>query len=221
MFVDVQLTMAYFGRRRAHVIIGDSRVTEELYKKIHCKNLAKIPFNIEQYKGAGLIEVIEKADIYLKSYPFDVVYIVAGVNDITNKNKATGTISFLWKTEDALANYLIETRRHSYEHLKKDHPGAGIIFCPIIGLDLHRVVQGSTTDSQRIVDNAVWRSNIELNKMRDVFGFCFPFLAAPVHRVENGKHKSYYHHLARDGLHLSEKITDAWATQFVKAFNRN
>ena len=129
--------MAYYGRRRMHVIFGDSRVNDDLYKQIDTKNVSKIPFNIEQYKGAGLVEVVEKADIYLKSYPFDIVYIVAGVNDITNKDRASGRISFLWKSEDALATYLIEVRKRSYEQLKKDHLGAGVVFCPLIGMDLH------------------------------------------------------------------------------------
>ena len=194
---------------------------DNLYREIHKRNTGRIPFNIEQYKGAGLVDVVEKADIYLRSYPFDVAYVVAGVNDITNKNRGTGVVSFLWKSEDALANYLIETRKNSYDQLKKDHPGSILVFCPLVGLDLHRIVRGSTTSQQTMVDNAVWRNNLHLNKMRDEHAFYFPFLASPVHRVENGRHKSYYHHLGTDGLHLSDKIITAWATQFVKAFGRN
>ena len=91
--------------------------------------------HIEQYKGAGLTEVTEKASFYLKSYPFDVVYIIAGVNDITNKDRQTGRVSFLWKTEEALTNYLIETRREGFRQLRKDHPGATIFFCPLVGLE--------------------------------------------------------------------------------------
>ena len=77
----------------------------------------------------------EKASSYLKSYPFDVVYIISGVNDITNKDRQTGRVSFLWKTEEALTNYLIETRREGFRQLRKDHPGATVVFCPLVGLD--------------------------------------------------------------------------------------
>ena len=213
--------MAYLGRRRTHIIFGDSRASEELYKEIKKQNVNSTPFNIEQYRGAGMIEVVEKADLYLRSYPFDVAYIVAGVNDITNKDRKTGRISFLWKTEDALADYLIETRKDSYKLLQEGHPGAGIVFCPLVGLDLQKSIPSATPTQQKMVDNAVWRTNIDLCKMRDQHNFYFPFLAAPVHRIENGGHRSYYQHLGTDGLHLSAKINLAWATQFVKAFNRN
>ena len=213
--------MASLGRRRTHAVFGDSRVSESLYTEIQKINTKRTPVHVEQYKGAGLLEVVEKADSFLRAYPFDVVYIIAGVNDITNKNRTTGHITFLWKTEDALANYLIATRQNSFEQLSRGHPGAKIIFCPLVGLDLHRVVQGSTVTQQLVVDNAVWRTNISLNKMRNEHSFCFPFLASPVHRIENGKHKSYYHHLAVDGLHLPGKLDRLWAKQLVKAFERN
>ena len=213
--------MAYLGRKRTHVIFGDSRASESLYKAIKRLNTAKIPFNIEQYSGAGIIEVVDRADVYMKSYPFDVAYIVAGVNDITNKDRSTGRISFRWGSEDALANYLTETRKNSYNQLTKDHPGAKFVFCPLVGLALHKSVRDSTLEQQEMVDNAVWRSNIELHRMRDEHSFYFPYLASPVHRVENSKHKSYYHHLSKDGLHLTESINESWAKQFVKAFERN
>ena len=139
--------------------------------------------------------------------PFDGAYIIAGFYDITNKNRLTC--------------YLLNTRRDCYDQLKKDHPGAIIVFCPLIGLDLYRVVPGSTLAQQEIINNTVWSSNIELSRMKEVNSFYYPFLASPVHRIENGKQGSYYHHLAMDGLHLSEQIITSWAKQLVKAFGRN
>ena len=165
--------------------------------------------------------MVAKADIYLSSYPFDVAYIIAGVNDITEKNRATGSVHFTWACEDTLAGHLIATLKNSYVQLTKDHPGAKVIFCPLVGLDLHKQVRSSTVKQQQMVNNAVWRYNIELNKMKDEHGFCFPYLASPIHRSENGKHKSYYHHLSTDGLHLTTKLYQTWATQLVKAFDRN
>ena len=213
--------MAYLGRKRTHVVFGDSRTSDDLYREIQKFNLNRTPFNIEQYKGAGLIEVVEKADLYLHSYPFDVAYIIAGVNDITNKNKVTGRIDFLWKTEESLTHYLISTRETCYRQLKGDHPAAGIVFCPLIGLDLGRVVPSSSSAQQEIIDNSVWASNIELHKMKDKYNFYFPYLTSPIHRIENGKHKSYYHHLCTDGLHLTDALNRTWAKQIVKAFDRN
>ena len=199
--------MAYLGRKRTHVIFGDSRASEGLYKEIRQGNTKRIPFNVEQYKGAGIIEVVEKVDVYMKSYPFDVAYILAGVNDITNKDKTTGNITFQWKSEDALADYLIETRKNSYKQLKLDHPAAKFVFCPLVGLALPKLVRDSNRTQQDMIDNAVWRSNIDLHRMKDECGFFFPFLTSPIHRIENGKHKSYYHHLAKDGLHLTDALS--------------
>ena len=168
-----------------------------------------------------MTEAVEKADIYLTSYPLDVVNIMAGVNDITYKNRATGQINFLWKSDEELTQHLIKTRSKGFNLLKKDHPVAVIVFCPIVGLDLRKAVPHTSDKQQQWVNNAVWSFNIELNKMRDEFKFCYPFLASPVHRIENKKHKSYYHHLAEDGLHLTQQINKVLATQIVKAFDRN
>ena len=146
------------------MLFGDSRMSDKLYMGIKKLNVHNIPFNIERYRGAGLIEVVEKADIYLRSYPFDVVYIIAGVNDI--EDRSSGRVSFLWKSEGALTNYLIRTRRNSFKQLKKDHLGAKVVFCPLIGLDLSKAVKGGTDEQQQMIDSAVWEINIDLIKMR-------------------------------------------------------
>ena len=195
-------------------------MSDGLYLEIKKRNANHVSFNIEQYKGATMGRIYEKVDIYLDSFPFDVVYLCVGVNNITVKDRVTNQISFTWKTEDDLANHLIGHRDKYLELLKKDHPGAIVVFCPLIGLELCRVMQGSTEEQQVIVNKAIWRYNVALNKLKEELNFYFPYLAAPVHRMENGQHKSYYHHLP-DGLHLSEGINKKWAAQFIKAFDRN
>ena len=148
--------LAAYGRRRTGAIFGDSRANEELYKEIQKCNLKHLPFSVEQYKGAKLEEVIIKADVYLDSYPFDVAYITAGVNNITDTNKETGKASFSWRSEQELTDHLIDIMTKGYSNLKSDHPEAVIIFCPLVGLDLFRVTKGGTKKQQEMVDNAVW-----------------------------------------------------------------
>ena len=46
------------------------------------------------YNGATLHQLSKKASKHLHRYPFDVVYIMGGVCDITRKDTTTNKISF-------------------------------------------------------------------------------------------------------------------------------
>ena len=68
------------------MVFADSRAGG-LQDRVDRLNSTGEYMEINEYKGATLEELIGIAEKYLPLHPFDVVYIVGGVNDITTKNK--------------------------------------------------------------------------------------------------------------------------------------
>ena len=207
--------MAY-ARRREHWVFMDSRGTG-IYEKI--SGIDKQEYvGIWKESGATLERLVELAGNHLKSYPYDPVYIVGGVNNITTKNKITGEISFKWDPPELLIQYMLNLLSTLDKHVSKEFPASKIIFCPLVGSELRRVVTEHwvAPNQQDAVNEAVFTFNEEtfkINKRKQTFS---PSLHRSVHRSKNGKRKSYYDHL-EDGLHLTEELKDKWAHKIVKS----
>ena len=211
--------MAY-ARRREHWIFSDSRGSG-LYEKIASKHHSEF-IGVWKKSGATFGELVDLAANHLGSYPFDVVYIVGGANNITTKNKFTGKISFEWNPPDLLIPHLIAELQRANVRTKKEFPASKVVFCTLIGSDLSRVVNSHKVNDhqQHIVNEAVFDFNEEIFKIIRERGTFSPSLHRTVHRAKNGKRKSFYDHL-QDGIHLRDHIKDKWADEFVKAAKNN
>ena len=158
------------------------------------------------------------ASAHLANYPFDVVYVAGGACDITSKDKATNRISFKWNPPQDVAVHLLGSLRTEDSFISNNHPASRVVFCPLVGSKLSRVVNAHdvSLDQQSAVDNAIFEFNMEIfkiNKKRDTFS---PSLHRSIHR-SNGKVRKCHYHLLDDGLHLSEQQLTKWAGEFVKA----
>ena len=177
---------------------------------------------IREFKGATLRQLTNKASKHLERYLFDVTYVAGCVCNITSKAEATDRISFEWDPPEGVVEHLKWTLKKADEFMKEHHPAARVVFCPLVGVELQRVVNGHAVseDQQRAVDEEIFEFNtnvFEVNKKRDTFS---PSLHRSVHRSARGVRKSYYHYLA-DGLHLPEELKDKWAAEIVKATKNN
>ena len=193
-----------------------------LQEKISKINDTSEYIEIDDRKGATLAQLIEIAEDYLPLHPFDVLYVAGGANDITTKDRITHQISFNWGNGQDLSEHLISTVSKALSFFLKTFPASKIIFCPLIGSDLSRVVTAHTVtqENQRTVDNEVWDFNAEIFRMNQQKGYFSPSLHHTVHRFCKGKRHDYYHHL-HDGIHLSDPLKNKWAAQFVSAMARN
>ena len=204
-----------------HLVVGDSRIAGigDLIKE---KGGAVELIEFKMCKGANLERLAEEAVGHLSKCPFDVIYIAGGACDITSKDHTSGKIYFNWKDQLSLQNHLVNSLNRANDKFKKYFPATRIIFCPLIGSELSRIIhcQKITEEQQIIVNNAVWEFNsqsFKINEERSVFA---PALHHTVHRFCKGTRHDYYHHL-EDGLHLSKILKNNWAKQFIKAVARN
>ena len=213
--------MAALGMRRIHIAFMDSR-GQGLQEEVNKRNTDGEYLEIRSYSGRTLRGVTDYADNYLKQYPYDVIYICGGVNDITSKDKKTKIITYEWEKGKDLEDHLLSELKRAEDTLKKNHPGAKVIFCPIVGLLLERVLTNhtATLDQQTDVENAVWDFNSKIFEINNGKNLFTPALHHQVHRFTRGIRRAYYHHLG-DGLHPTPNLLSKWADQFVKSKARN
>ena len=211
--------MASLGDKRKHILFTDSRgsLLEETLKKVGVK---KTDFEIRASPGAKIQHLIRNADEYAKQFPFDVIYISGGINNVTTKCKVTKIVTFEWLSESALSKFLITTMENGLYHLQKEHPATKIIFCSIPSVFLEYVVPCPTEDQQEIATNSIWNFNVAVRATNKKLGHYHPRLERPVHRMIAGNRKNYYHHLS-DGLHPSQFMLAKWAQELIKSMGHN
>ena len=189
---------------------------------VAAKHLTSESFNLLVKDGATFSELVEAALAYLKGRPFDVVYIAGGACDITTKIKLTGEIVYNWGSGPELEEHLVRAAKEADRSFRRDFPASKIVMCPLIAIELARVVGPTPTCdiNQRSVEDAIWAFNtaiFEINNERGVFA---PALHHQVHRFCKGKRRAYYHH-PEDGLHPTHQLKAKWADEFIKAMAQN
>ena len=146
------------------------------------------------HNWANLWSLAEDAELHLKNYPFDVMYIMGGVCDITYKNHNTGEVSYQWASPAELNSHLVSTLRRIDQGFIDRFPASKVIFCTLVGVDLRRVVtkHGITDEQQQGVNNAIFDFNDEIFTINARRGTFSPSLHRTIHRSKNVVRKSYY-----------------------------
>ena len=213
--------MVTLGSKRIHVVLTDSR-GDGVDTRIVKLNKSGECMDLRVYKGATFDHLVEIAEGYLPKHLFDVVYIAGGVTNITHKDRHSKKISYRWGSSDALKLHLVNKLKKADERLQKLFPASRVVFCPLIGCELARIVNEHETsqEDQDAVTEAVWEFNTNVFKINAKRGTVSPALHHQVHRFCKGKKKTYYEHLG-DGLHLSDFLKDKWAANFVKSMAHN
>ena len=131
--------MAMLGSKRIHMVYTDSRGSglQDLLDK---KNVEGEYMEVVAHKSASFNDVASSAEEHLRLHPFDVVYIVGGATEVTSKNRVTKLISYNWKQNLDLQEHLVHILNQADKRLRKYYPASKVIFCPLVGTDLSRVV---------------------------------------------------------------------------------
>ena len=211
--------MAKLGGRRKHVLFTDSR-GKYLQRELTKQGISSKDFVIFPDSGARFQRVIRNADEYADERPSDIIYIAAGINNVTNKCRVTKVVTFEWQSSSALSEYLIDTLNTGYAYLHKWHPTTKFVFCSIPGVLLEGLVPYPTENDQAIVNEAIWSFNIAVRQLNERLGSYHPRLDRPVHRNTRGNHLNNYSYL-HDGLHPSTFMLSKWVHELRKAMKHN
>ena len=170
------------------------------------------------FPGVGLYRFKEYAVSYFEGHQADQLYILAGICDITIRDKKT-KITTLRSTDshttlqnfDILAKSLLACIEDICPSLKN-------VFCPIIRIDLNRYSHqqgcspsliGNKHPQQKLL-NDVMEINRLVTYMNERNCVITPWLARVVHHRCKGRYRHYYRKLA-DGCHLTEDLRVTWS----------
>ena len=177
---------------------------------------------VDEYKSSTFQEIVYTAENYIPTHPFDVIYIAGGATNITTKDRKTKQISYRWGRDQGLQNQLTSMLQSANKRFKEIFLATKIIFCPLVGLELERVVteHSVSQEDQEIVNDAVWEFNSQVFKINEERKSYCPALQQQVHRFCKGKRRNCYYHL-HDGIHPNNSLKEKWAHHFVKAIAHN
>ena len=115
-------------------------MTVGVLKHIQRLNKSGECFDLQAYKGATFRDIVGVAEGYLPKHDFDVIYIAGGANDITFKDRRTNMIHYRWGPGEDLKVHLVNILQEADSKLSKNFLASRIVFCPLIGSELTRVV---------------------------------------------------------------------------------
>ena len=99
---------------------------------------------------------------------------------------------------------------------KKELPASNLVNCNLVGADLRKVLKRHADNEQYVMNKAICEINYFVFKNNIEKKLWAPDMASPVHRKINGVNKSFYNHMANDGLHLGEDLRKSWAKIMLK-----
>ena len=172
------------------------------------------------FKSAKIEDLTHEAINYGRSRPFDMMFIVGGICNITNKDWINGKISFEWNDPDKLSKHIIDIIENEERKFKKELPASNLIFCRLVGANLEKVLKKHADFEQFVMDEAIYKINDYIFRKNIEKGLWAPDMATPVHRMAKGETKSYYNHLADDGIHLSQELKEKWAKKLLKTADK-
>ena len=207
------------AERRKHILMFDSRGVG-LQSEILKVNSTGIDIEAWFFRGANYERLKDEADYYAKYRPFDIIYIIGGVNELTRKDTETGKYYFHWKDYQELENHMLERLDTVKRQLEKSRPVTTFVFCPMIGIDLEESVKDKSKHHQEMVDNVTWTFNEAIREIYRETNIYVPDFARPVHRQYGEERKNNYQHL-RDGLHLTKDALTKWANIAKKVADKN
>ena len=199
---------------RRHIFFFDSRGFN-LERELNIINTERKPVEPFFFNGATIKNLVHEAINYGRTRPFDLMFVVGGICNITDKDRNTGKISFILDTPEKLSNHIINIMEDEDKRFKKELPASKLIFCRMVGANLENVLKRQAETEQLVMDEAIYQINEYIFRKNIDKELWAPDMATPVHRI-NGKMKSNYEHLSRDGIHLSQELKKSGAKKLLK-----
>lgn len=206
------------------VIISDSRGVG-LQNKLELLNDRHYDIRALVFKGRGMAQATREATNKLIWYAPDQVIILAGICDITRKNRETKLVSMQDKRpEDALyriKDYMSEIKHHLAVRLTEKQ--FLLTFCPVTGMEIATYnKQAMKHPDQDTLDATIECVNQAITTINMASKVATPWTASDVHHnLKGGRKKTRYYKLSEDGLHLNDTLRGKWAATIYSVINKN
>lgn len=164
------------------------------------------------YRGARLQDIARHAEELIPVIRPTSCLIVAGVNNLTHKNRHNGTVLLIYYDPFELANHIIRLVNRMRIRLTRSFPTTKICFGGVIGMNLNKYNKlDGISPYQWILDEAIRQINAYLRLLCQQSQLYYPRLTSKVHAYYRGKPKNNYR-LLSDGLHLGPIVCYSWVT---------
>ena len=162
-----------------------------------------IDITVRVMRGAKIENIVKKMDEKFKNYcRYDIIYVMVGVNNLTNKDKH-GLVSPNYENVPDL----IESLNDKMTSLKKclQHRAKFVVICQIVGINIDNYNQfhneGRWYFEQKVIDQAMPLLAHTINCINRNEKLFSPWLTNTIHEFVN--HKLYHKYAKlRDGLIL-------------------
>lgn len=164
------------------------------------------------YRGARLQEIVRHAEELIPHIRPKSCLIVAGVNNLTYKNRCNGLVYLNYYDPFELANHIIRLVNRMRAKLIRMFPATKICFGGIVGMNLNKYNRREGfSPYQWILDEAIRQINAYLRLLSQQLQLYYPRLTSKVHAYYRGRPKNNYR-LLYDGLHLGPVVCRSWVT---------
>ena len=186
--------------------------------------------------GATILRAVQVACNTITYYQPDLIIIIAGICNITKKDRVTKTISLQHNTTDKIVTSVMDDIVEARREIEKIS-GAWISFATITGADLTDInnknrrnmtdkeyrtyvdTVKTTHPDQNILNNALYKLNREITAHNNLHHTPTTWMAEVVHPYLRGTHRSYYTRLA-DGCHPTGNTRKRWAHQIARTIKK-
>lgn len=180
---------------------------------------------VKVYSGAKLYRSVKLAESEVIQRQPDQIYLLAGVNNITQLNKRTREVDLMSMNKDKIVQNFVDEMNFSFNLLRKiTAEKTKIIFAPITGMDLERynnVTTGSMIEKQNILNESIIEVNNLIIAQNTSHGYRTPWTHGIVHRYFRRKYHFAYDRLTEDGCHLTDRIKEYWGKKITTAIVAN
>lgn len=181
------------------------------------------PIHVSISSGAKIYQSATRARFDIKRLIPNQIYLLAGVNNLTDLNRDTRLVNIAeknyLKASDTFMTELIET----YEYIKGLVPNSKIITAPLTGMSMasyNGQLLRNPQDQDSLNDTVV-----EINKriiaINENEGMTTPWTSSIIHRYYRRRYHFAYHKLEVDGCHLSDEVKDFWGKKLAEAILAN
>lgn len=202
------------GQNCRVVIIADSRGVG-LQSEFDLLNDKGYEIKVLVYKGRGMSQAVREATNKLIWMRPDQIIILAGICDITRKDRDTKLVSLQDGSVDVALERLENSMKEIEHHLTTrltERPYT-LTFSPVTGMDIARYNgQDTTHEEQETLNEIIGGINQIITAHNKANRVITPWIASEIHyNKKGGRKKTRYYKLAADGLHLSDAIKERWA----------
>lgn len=213
------------------MVIADSRGAG-LQKQLN-RMLGEGRAEVFSYPGAGIVAAVESAmtDWEHAKYQNELVVLMAGICDVTFKNRRTGALSINRLSEGQIVGKVFGEVLKAYERLIESGYRS-ISIATITGIDLEDYNNPNRrhmsadeymeycdksklhNKDQEVVNNAVLEVNRQITGLNRNNNMPTTWTASVVHSYFRGAYHHYYRKL-KDGCHPTEETKEDWAKKIA------